>query len=323
MNTSLTIAVLTYHRLDRLPRTVESLLQQIDSLPTEVQMEFDCRVLIVDNAPVSEASEIVALRPGTIDYQHEPRPGISAARNRAVDESPDSALLIFVDDDIVPLSGWLEQMLLTWKRFNCEAVVGYVVSTFERDPDPWLVSGRFFMRQQHATGTELSAAASHNLLLFLPFVRKHKLRFNESLGLIGGEDSLFSKEMIRHGGSIRWCNEARSQDPVPNDRATRGWVRRREFRIGSSEALITLFLASERDRLRKRAWCFINGVGRVVFGGIRNVLGKLTSNLDHESRGARTVFRGGGYIIGSLGLTYFEYGRGKRGIRRVPLDFFG
>lgn len=323
MKTPLTIAVLTFHRVDRLSRTVESLLQQIDSLSTNAQSQFNVRVLVVDNAPVAEAGAIVDLGAATIDYQHEPRPGISAARNRALDESSDSTLLIFVDDDIVPLPGWLEQMLLTWRTFNCEAVVGHVESVFEVEPDPWIVSGRFFNRPQRPTGTELSAAASHNLLLYLPFVREHDLRFNESLGLIGGEDSLFSKELTSQGGSIRWCNEARSHDPVPRDRATRDWVRKREFRVGSSEALISIFFVEERLRLKKRAWCFFSGVGRVFYGGIRNISGRLTSNLDHESLGARTVFRGCGYIIGSFGLVYFEYGRGRKGIRRVPMEFLG
>ena len=47
-------------------------------------------------------------------YVHEPAPGISAGRNRALDEAGDADLLSFIDDDEVPRPGWLSALIDTW-----------------------------------------------------------------------------------------------------------------------------------------------------------------------------------------------------------------
>lgn len=316
---SLRIAVLTFHRPDPLRTTIKSLIAQLAALPDDIAGKFHSKILVIDNADKPEAQQITELNPNLIQYSHEPRPGISAARNRALSEARNDQLLLFVDDDIVPLDGWLESMLRLWEQTRCEGILGYVESTFEESPDPWIIAGQFFHRPQKATGTVLPAAASNNLLLDLEFVRSSQLIFNESLGLVGGEDSLFTREMVANGARILWCNEAKAIDPVPVDRATRRWVCKRAFRVGNSESIVNIYMATRSRVLLVRCHQFFGGFARFLLGSCQRIVGRFTSQTTLDARGARMANRGAGHVVGALGLAYFEYDRGRPQIRRVAL----
>ena len=59
-----------------------------------------------------------------------------------------------------------------------------------------------------ATGTRLEVAATNNLLLDLRAVRAAGLRFDVDLGTQGGEDTLFTRQLVASGGLLTWCAEA-------------------------------------------------------------------------------------------------------------------
>ncbi|WP_461635112.1 glycosyltransferase [Glutamicibacter soli] len=311
------IAVLTYHRPDRLPLTIHALLEQIKGLPDDLSSTLRVHIRVIDNAEQPEAQDIVSLDPARITYHHEPAPGISSARNRALDESAADRLLLFVDDDIIPQPRWLELLLSLWLKERCQAVSGHVLPELPDTAEPWVAAGRYFNRPERATGSAVPAAASNNLLLDLDFLRRHNLRFSLELGHIGGEDSLLTRQLVACGGRILWCNEAKAVDPVPEDRATKRWVRQRSFRVGSSEALVAQFLDHSPGHLRSRAVFLAGGLARMAFGTMRSLAGKLASDLPQQARGARTVYRGAGQLVGACGYAYQEYGRGKKSIRKV------
>ena len=98
---------------------------------------------------------------------HEPAPGIAHARNRALDETVDDELLIFIDDDERPLDGWLAAMLDAYARHRPAGVTGPLFPEYETDPDPWLLAGGFFVRREFPDGHRVPAAGSGNLLLDL------------------------------------------------------------------------------------------------------------------------------------------------------------
>ena len=47
-------------------------------------------------------------------YRSEPTPGVVAVRNRALAEADGRDLLIFLDDDQTPSSGWLAALVALW-----------------------------------------------------------------------------------------------------------------------------------------------------------------------------------------------------------------
>ncbi|MGP5226448.1 MULTISPECIES: glycosyltransferase family 2 protein [Micrococcaceae] len=303
----LTIAVLTYQRPKRLLHAVREFPGHIVDCENLATVD----VLIVDNDPAASArSTIEELQAPWIRYVHEPTPGIAAARNRALAESQGSRLLAFIDDDEVPRDGWLRSLLTTWNLHDADAVSGRLVSVFGEDIDPWILAGGFFRRAIHETGTPVAMAATNNLLLDLESVRSKRLHFDESLGMAGGEDSLFTSQLVNAGGRIIFCQESIVEDEVDSKRTTRQWVCRRAYSHGHTYVMTMLRRTeSPISRLRIRVTSFCGGIARMLVGWSRHFYGRLTRTLYQEARGARGVHRGRGVFDAAIGIAYEEYAR--------------
>jgi GT2 family glycosyltransferase len=73
----------------------------VSALPDDAQ-----EVLVVDNAPTTDATRQVVERFPGIRYVREDRPGLDVARNRALREAR-GEVVAFTDDDALPDPGWL------------------------------------------------------------------------------------------------------------------------------------------------------------------------------------------------------------------------
>src|SRR4051812_45835663 len=265
------VAVPTYRR----PAQLEALLPLLAAQVEEASGPGRAvELVVVDNDPAGSAREHVGAGPR---YVHDPRPGISAVRNRALDEAAGADLLVFIDDDELPGPDWLTRLLGAWEEWRCAAVTGPVVPRFAGRVDPWVLGSGVFDRAHRTSGALLHGGATNNLLLDLAQVRALGLRFDDRLGLTGGEDTLFTHSLVHAGAQVRWCDEAEGVEPVPADplppagagggggggggvgapvpadRLTRSWVRRRSFRSGSSWSRAEVQLAGRpvaRSRLR-------------------------------------------------------------------------
>ncbi|MFF1574409.1 glycosyltransferase family 2 protein [Leifsonia sp. NPDC058292] len=310
-----TIAVPTFHRPAELTTLLPMLLAHADraaALGGADRAAFTADVLVIDNDPEASGRPAVeAVQDARLRYVVEPHPGISAVRNRALDEVAGSRLLAFIDDDEHPHDGWLEHLLDTWESAgHPAAVAGRVVASFAGPLDPWLAAGRFYVRRSMPTGTPIDVAAAGNLLLDLDQVRASGVRFADDLGLSGGEDTLFSRQLHASGLRMVWCDESAITDLVPLDRMTRRWVLKRAWSHGNSASVLRVRLAGSRMRaIVARVSSVVGGLVRVVGGAVRWAFGSVTRSLTHQARGARAIWRGGGMVQGAAGVVYQEYAR--------------
>lgn len=305
----MTVAVLTYRRVELLPALLSQLASQLgDITPAE-----GSSVLVVDNDPQQSARGVVENFGDPARYVPEPVPGIAAARQKALDSTPENHLLVFIDDDETPGPQWLSRLVDAWAFYGMPAgVAGRVVPRYEVPPSAWIVAGAFFVRRSLPTGTRVDAAGAGNLLLDLRQLKQLELRFDTSLGLMGGEDTLFTRQLTRRGGQLVWCEEAQAADLVPASRANRRWVLLRAYSHGSAHAMVSIrleerFLSRQVTRLR----LLVGGIGRIVVGLVRHVLGLATGQLRHQARGLWLIWRGAGVVAGALGSGWSEYARGK------------
>ncbi len=177
----LVVAVPTFRR----PATLAGLLARLPERVAEVE-GARVEVLVPDNDPAGSARQVVRDAPLPVRYVVEPRPGIAAVRDRALDEAADADLLAFLDDDERPRERWLAALVGTWRDTGRPAaVMGRVISVFAHEPDPWLLATGVFRRRPRPTGLEIPVAASGNLLLDLRQVRSLGTRFDVTLGLAG------------------------------------------------------------------------------------------------------------------------------------------
>jgi GT2 family glycosyltransferase len=93
-----TVAICTRDRPDDLRRALDALL----GLP-----DRDQEILVVDNRPSTDASQRLVREYPAVRYVREDRPGLDAARNRALREATHD-IVAFCDDDAVVEPEWLE-----------------------------------------------------------------------------------------------------------------------------------------------------------------------------------------------------------------------
>lgn len=305
---SLDVVVLTYKRPDQLAAGLDDLLIQIRDLESAAP-GLNVGLLVVDNDPAASARDVVeSVKSPAVRYVVESQRGIAAARNRALVETSDRDAMVFIDDDERPREGWLVNLVDTYAESRPAAVMGRVVSRFPFPPEPWVVAGDFFTRPTRATGALIGIAATNNLLLDVRQIRSLGLQFDVALGLSGGEDNLFTRQIVAGGGRIVWCNEAVLDDDVPAVRLERHWLLHRSYSHGNTASVVDIRLARAGMR---RVFCrvrrFLGGIGRISAGFARWMGGLVTGNLRHQARGHRGVYRGAGMMVGALGIVYQEY----------------
>jgi hypothetical protein len=299
------VAVLTYRRTEWLPPLLTELAAQAAALVPRAD------VVVVDNDPAGSAAEVVrGFADRGVRYAHEPAPGISAARNRALDEAAGADVLVFLDDDELPSPGWLTNLTSAWRDWGAAAVVGPVPAQLMGPADRWVAGSGIFDRPRHASGRRMPGAGAGNLLLDLGWVRRLGLRFDERFGLTGGEDTLFTHQLVSGGGEIRWCDEAVAVEYIPVDRLTRAWVLTRTFRAGSSWSRAELHLAgSARRRARLRAVLAAKAVLRSALASLRWLGAAARGDIAGRARSACTLAAYAGLVVGAFGYVHEEYAR--------------
>jgi succinoglycan biosynthesis protein ExoM len=300
------VAVATFRRPGPLARLLPELVAQLQAYGGPGS------VLVVDNDTEGGARELVARWADQgVRYVHEPRPGIAAARNRALAGSGSAEVLIFVDDDGLPGPGWLDQLVAAWQRWRPAAVSGPAVPCFEEGaPDAWVAGSGVFDRTVRATGTRVGGASTSNLLLDLGQLRAYGLEFDEAFGLTGGSDTMLTHAIVAAGGEIRWCDEAEILDFHSADRMTRAWVRRRSYRTGNDWSRVALALSSPGSRrLAERLELVARGLVRGATGLANQARGAIGADVGRRARGSCQVQTALGVVGGALGVVSVEYGR--------------
>ena len=342
----LTIAMLTYRRNDYLAQVIPELLAQADDV---CDAQTTVSVLIVDNDPQAGARAVVeaawaalggeqpeaaeasgaadsdAVAMSRLVYVHEPEPGIVAGRNRALSQAHGSDALIFIDDDEIPSQGWLKALVSTWRAQGCAAVTGPTPPTFEVDPSAWVVASGAFDSWEAADGAQVRSADTGNLLLDLAVVEDLGLRFDPRYGLTGGEDSLFTRQLTRAGGVIRFAAGAVVTKRVPAARARRTWVLERSLRSGSSWARVRIDTAAPDGgasgrlaRLRLRLGYGAKGLAKAGIDGARAGVARIRGDVPAQARYEVSSRGGLGMLVGALGVHVREYGRPRRRRNTTP-----
>ncbi len=220
------IAILTYKRPDHLHACLESVL-----LRAQVSDSFSIRqVTVVDNDPASSARNVTrdvgATSKLNVWYVCEPEPGVSAARNRALQEARGADILVFIDDDEVVTADWPGGLLRVMEETGAAMVGGPVRTEFTHTPPAWVVEGGYFRREEPPSCTPQSWLRTGNLALRLNQIGSRQ--FDPSYGLTGGEDVAFSSDIRRQGGSLQWSSTAVVTELVDETRTTLEWVASRQ-----------------------------------------------------------------------------------------------
>lgn len=241
-----TIAISTRNRAGCLTNLLQSLSDL--SVPDDVTWE----VLVVDNGSTDTTGEVLESFRSRIPLRVivEPVPGLSGARNRALEEAS-GELLIFTDDDCTVPPHWLANYLALARRFSLATVFGGPVSARFIQVDESLARAL----REHAPnamtafdfGPDDMRIDLNSHLSKLPFGANFAVRlaampgkrFNASLGrrgnngvLLGGEETRFVWNLLLEG-HVGWLSPSVAVDHWNGpDRANLEYLSRYCYAVG-------------------------------------------------------------------------------------------
>ena len=301
------IGIPTYQRPDTLAKLLAVLPERIREVPPT----YDVTVIIIDNSPEASArAEAERWSDGSVRYVHEPRPGIAAARARALAEASDQRLLAFIDDDEVPATRWLSELVDLWEKTGAAEVAGRVETRFPEATDPWVLASGLFERPLLVPGSRLAATATGNLLLDLDQVRALGVQFDTTLGMRGGEDTLFTRTLVARGGTIVACPSSVAHDELEPSRATRAFALERARHHGATQADVDRRLArGMMGRIVSRVRSTVKAGAWLLRRSRPNSAGRGARHRRGSSTRCARVGRALGLFAGAWGKPPAEYER--------------
>ena len=332
--TCVTICACTYRR----PAGLAALLEALGEQTFEHLSRPILRVVIADNEGSDQARELCdrfALSSGIpIAYVHEPRRGISHARNACLDRlEGDGEFFAMIDDDEIPDPDWLEQLLLAQQQTGADVVQGRVIAVFPQDAPDWIVRGGYFgwppdmdaaRHRQHEGYPELDKAMTNNVLVKHAVVRHTGLRFDPQFGLTGGGDIVFFRAIKAAGYRIVYAPQARVSEMIPVERATLHYLWWRWYRRGSNARFKQPSGRKPNPKLKRRVKSMWRSSGCAALStGLALLVGALLRggiDLGHLAPGIRSVAQGLGQAASAIGFRYEQYRNdcGGEGVHNNP-----
>jgi GT2 family glycosyltransferase len=211
----------------------------------------------------------------------EPRPGLSRARNRALEWCSEDDVIAFVDDDAVVESGWFAGLLRAWESAPHE--VGCIGGPIrprwpQGGPPSWMSEPLLPALTLLDLGPE-----SRDLDPSVTTVYGANISFRvSSLRQIGGFDPAFGhsgsrvffseedeaqRALARLGYRVRYAPDAAVEHVIPPSRLTRGSFVRRRFAYGK-----TLGVRRARPLRLAARQALSSGVGALAAAGNEKLL---------------------------------------------------
>jgi len=238
----LSFAFCTYNRAKRLERLVAAMRAQTCPIPFEI--------LAINNNSSDETAEVLARLaelPGPkLRWVTEATQGIVSARNRAIAEAMDSDILVFIDDDEIPLPGLISAAAHAIMNEGAECVGGRIEIDFSELGRPgWLddeIAG--FLGRLHHGSTPLWVESdatpvwSGNIAYDVRLFRNDpSLRFDQrydrvGTGVGGGSDAAMFRTLLERKARIRYRPEMVVLHAVEEWRLKRSYFLRLHYRAG-------------------------------------------------------------------------------------------
>lgn len=297
------VCVITCLRPDGLRRMLEGLAKQKFSKNPKP----DIRIIIVDNDSEGSAKPVcenfVQIFGECLEYDVEKERGIPIARNHAVNMAKDKVdFIAILDDDEVPESDWLDELLTAQCEFDADILTGPVKPYFVDQSASWLQSffGSGHLPNGHLLANSYDYVYTSNLFAKSKIFRE--ISFDERFRFSGAEDTFLFMEVFEKGYKVVWADKALVTEWLPSSRTNPKWLCERAYSKGNRFALC---------ELTQHSSVFLQIV-RASKGLVHTTRGCLMVLLSLGRRlsfikGMQSIFLGIGMITGSIGWKYQEY----------------
>ena len=245
----LTILLCTYNRAKLLKPLLEELIKQV-----KAQERKDLEILLIDNNSNDGTKEIALefqRENSFLKYEFEGNQGLAKARNKGI-KLIKGDFIVFIDDDIVLDSNWLNEILKSLSTCNYKAFGGKVLPLWEKEKSSYITLNGFFKLSQkifpsHDNGDierlypinkEETNPIGANMWIHKDLFKKYG-GFREDLGRVGYggipcEDTEFCSRLLRAKESIFYYPKAIVFHPVSSYRMSKEFIKSWHYRNGIS-----------------------------------------------------------------------------------------
>lgn len=228
----LSVAICTWNRCELLSKTLQSLTR------VRLPAAFSWELLVVNNNCTDATDQVVEAFAKSLPLRllHEPRAGLSHARNRALLECR-AAYLLFTDDDVQVDAGWVTAFVDAVRQYpNAPVFGGPVEPWFQSLPDPELVAAFPAVRNgfcgvdhERPLGPLPEPLRVTGANMAFKVAALGELRFDPALGvnqetLGGGEETALIAMVRARGGEVIWVPEMRLRHYVDPSRMQIGYL---------------------------------------------------------------------------------------------------
>jgi succinoglycan biosynthesis protein ExoM len=299
------VTIPTFRRLELLERLLDGVAGQ--ALPEDSVVD----VLVIDNDVRPSAQALVeGKRPGfpfALTYVHVQAPGLSSVRNFALQHVAGAYdYVAMIDDDEYPERHWLSELLTVARETGADAVIGPVPPALPADAPAWLRAGNFYDLPTYADRASIAFGYSGNCLLNVHSLRRFGLAFDGELNFAGGEDLLFFRQLLAHGGKLAYAAHATASERIGPERLRAAYLLKLNFRRGNTLALCDRRLRATTRGLAERA---LKGCARFGLGILTLVPLAIVNGKTGAMKALCNIARGGGTVAGLLGYVYEGYRR--------------
>lgn len=213
---SVSILIPTHNRCEILSQTLNSLAQ------LRVPEGADIELIVIANACTDDTTGIVKSRERELVCPVrcivEPKPGLSVARNRCVQEARHE-IMAFLDDDVWVEPGWLEGVMSVYQDYPADLLGGKIELWWAAvDPPSWVGPSIESLLSVNDSGPQIKEVLGPERLIGANFSFRRRIfetvgAFREDLGRIGqglmaAEESEFVSRALKAGFRAFYTPEA-------------------------------------------------------------------------------------------------------------------
>lgn len=251
----LSVIICTCNRAAALRQTIAALGA------VKIPEGWEAELVVVDNGSTDQTPATVrqATLPNMqVVYLREPKSGKANALNAALAHSRGD-VIVFIDDDVVPLADWLEQVIQCFDRTQCDALVGNIrlAPHLER---PWMggLAKTFLAIPDFQPDDPLEMVGAN--CAFRRAVLERVPVFDPELGpgALGlGEDNLFGRQLVAAKFKLEYAEHAVVVHSPDISRLSRAEWLNAARRHGRSRAYLLYHWEHDDIKLPRLKWLWL------------------------------------------------------------------
>ncbi|MGE6668487.1 glycosyltransferase [Paenibacillus xylanexedens] len=238
-----TVAICTYNRAYDLSESIHSAIRQ--------HVEYKVEIIVIDNNSTDHTAQLVqeiqaSEGVNNVKYILEKKPGLSAARNRAIREARGEYIL-FLDDDAIASPLWIQHIVGVFESDSSIGCVGGKIEPLWESQKPeWIPSENLSLYTildyaDHVVEMPNPSIPFGANVAFRTRLFQDIAPFREDLGRVGKnllsneESELIARIRVQH--KVFYTPFGSVQHKVSKERTTKNWFLRRVFWQGVSDAV--------------------------------------------------------------------------------------